>query len=270
MNNYISFDENGQPCIKHSLFVPMYYRRIKQTNGKYRYFYSEREYNNYLNKDKRPKNRMEVSEQAERDKLAKQRYLDAIKAAEKEKKDKILQNRKKAIGDSRSIAYEQKQQKQNDQQHVKLNKEKEMPESVSIKDYLFGGQYAKNLKSTKKQLKVTAKEIENDKKKSEKLLTRIKALESKESLSEREKKRLSEFTSQNEELLKRINENTIKQIKQRSDFAIALYQYQGATLVGNIQKSINSVGSKVDNIIKKYKNKTLKMINSPSINIKRK
>jgi hypothetical protein len=275
----IQVTPDGKPYLAHAnaakityntfkgLFTPSYYKKIILSNGQPRYFYSEKEYNNWVNRNNRPKNRTDLTERKEREaeeaqnkkdleKKMKDRYVSARRDSER----KAEREREDAIAKSRETLKQQTVAKQSE-----LDKKKALPDKIGLRDYLFGGQYAKNLKAAKKELRTTTKEINAAKKKSEKLLRRIKAIESQKAMSRRQKQRLEKYIAENNELWNSIRENMTKQNKQQENYANALYQYQGATLLGNIQKSTSSIGQRAQDIIDKFKKKTMKALDTPVV-----
>ena len=309
-NEYLSAVEtNGESDLQHAwkVFDPKYYKKIKTGFGKRRYFYSEKEYRAYLDNLRKKaerssdsnhkssyvgtvdaiKQKEEAKKQARRqairqqeqereNAIAKSREVLKQQDAEKQKTEQEKEARRQAIrqqeqGREKAIAKSRVSlKKQEDAKEKEIEQRKQLPEKVSATDYIFGGKYLKNLKTAKKELRKTAKEIDTAKKQSERLLKRIKDLEGKKRLNSRQRQRLEAYRSENREIWKGIRSNIEKQNKQRDDLAVAVYQYHGATLVGGIKKSIMDVGSKAQSIINKCKRVAIKSIKTPKIKLRKK
>lgn len=317
----ITVDPNGTPYLSHAWnvktpFRPKYYKKIKTSNGKHRYFYSEKEYRTYLdgqqstrsssqsttptrkqpisitsddpnlestngwlaeqiadikrrrkaNKDKQEQQKRADSiragqrqahmRYAEREKAKKQKkesYLQEQEQAKKERKEKALEELKakaaeveKAEADAASV--EKKRREQQDK--------RQLPESVSLKDFIFGGQFKKDLRSSKKALKSTRKALKRQTAQLSKLDKQIEELSAKKQTA-RNKKKLEQLQAQKAELQSSMTENRKQQLQAIRDYGNAMYRYERTTLVGKVKRKVRNGNKTAQKYIEKYSNMLL-------------
>jgi len=353
----ITVDPNGTPYLSHawnvkSTFRPKYYKKIKTSNGKHRYFYSEKEYQAYLDgqqstrsspqsttstrkhpisitsddpnlestngwfaeqiadiKRRRKKNIGKQQQQkraeairagqkqahmryAEREKAKKQKkesYLQEQEQAKKERKehiDKQQQKRAEAIraGQKQArmrYAEEEKAKKQKKESYLEAWKAKaaevekaeadaaviekkrreqqdkrQLPESVSLKDFIFGGQFRKDLKTSKRDLKKVQKELKRQTSKLSKLDEQIEELSAKKQTA-RNKKKLEQLQAQRAELQSSMIESRRQRLQAIQDYSAAMYRYERTTLVGKVKRKVRNGNKTAQKYIEKYSNMLL-------------
>lgn len=228
--------------LEHGLFQHKYVAKIgKWPNAKY--FYSQEEYQNYLNKQSAAN-------------YVKQRYANSGSSVQNARHAKI------------GTAYTKQQQPlSSDKLARKTQQPSENYGKVSVNEYLTGGNNAKELKSAKKNLKAVQKELKKQRKQAEKLQKQISKLDAKEypSISQMEKKK--KLTAQYEALNKSMRENVTKSASYSHDVTKALYRYESSTLVGQISKKAKSGTKKAKSLIQKYSDELVSAINTPVISV---
>lgn len=311
MNNdyMITVDPDGSPRLSHASaisityntlkekFRPKYYKKIIQSNGRPRYFYTEKEYTNWVNRKSRPKNRTDLYERQERqkeqvnlEKRMRERYVQAKREVERkaqqERENAIAQSREKLKQQTEAAKAEQEKARREEaarrQEAVEnaeaelrrkiseLNQKRKLPEEVSLKDFLFGGSFRKNLKASKKNLKNVQKELKKQNREAAKLDAEIARLSEKsDRLSRRNQQRLEKLKEQRSALQSSINESKKQQLQCIEDYSVALYRYEGATMVGQISKKMRASNRKASRIIEKYSKKLVSSIPKVSIKLKK-
>lgn len=303
----ITVDHDGSPRLSHASavsityntlkqkFKPRYYKKIIQSNGKPRYFYTEKEYTNFVNRNNRPKGRTDLYERQERqkeqanlEKRMRERYVQAKREAERkaqqERENAIAQSREKLKQQTEAAKAEQEKTRREEaarrqeaaenaeaesrRKISKLNQKRKLPEEVSLKDFLFGGSFRKDLKASKKNLKNVQKDLKKQNREAAKLDAEIARLSEKsDRLSRRNRQRLEKLKEQRSVLQSSINESKKQQLQCIEDYSVALYRYEGATMVGQISKKMRASNRKASRIINKYSNMLLSVI--PTIKLKK-
>lgn len=260
-------------------FRPKYYKKVG-TPPHVRYFYSAEEYRKWVNNlgDERLRqakkkeaasasfNTARKLEQDRENAIAKTREHEARKRQEEEAKKKAERDAKLKEQYQREETSENAEVESR-RKVAELNKRKQLPEEIRLKDYLFGGQFRKDLRRSRKNLKNIQKELRRQNKEAERLDAQIAKLsENLDNLSGRSKRKLERLQEQRNELQSSIVQNRQQNIKYIEDYSVALYRYQGATLVGSISKKMKSGKSKASRIIEKYSKRLVSSI--PKVNVK--
>lgn len=190
---------------------------------------------------------------AEREKAKKQKkesYLEEQGQAKKEQKEKTLEELKaKAAEVEKAEAEAAKIEK-------KRQAGRQIPESVSLKDFIFGGQFGKDLRSSKRDLKKVQKELKRQTSKLSKLDEQIKELSAKNQTT-RNKKKLEQLQAQRAELQSSMIESRRQRLQAIQNYSAAMYRYERTTLVGKVKRQVRNGNRTAKKFIDKYSNMLL-------------
>ena len=244
--------------LKHSLFEPQYVAKVGR--GRYtRYFYSQREYQRYLQQQRENAIAKTNEKAAEQRKAEKERKSRAAERKAEERKKQ--QERENAIAKTNAKAAEQRKA---------IEEAKKVPDKVSLKDYLFGGEYLKHVRGFKKLIKKNNKILEDKRKQSEKLLKKLESLEKRKGKSTYDRDLILKYKKEYKELRKEISDVMHIKASASENYSIALCRYESATLLGSIRKTGIKVSDKASRIINKFVREPLsKITNAPIINTKK-
>jgi chromosome segregation ATPase len=288
-------------------FNPKYVAKV----GKWphvRYFYSQKEYQNYLKEQQNSSTKagpQEGNAKPVKDVLEgiPDSIKNKIKKRQEEQEQKYRQHainygrreqdhREQAIMKSRADLKEQERKRQEAEKADREEKARQqeeaenavadiekkkaaqvarrkLPDEVSLKDYLFGGQFKKELKSAKKNMKNIQKELKQQKKEAARLDARIKSLSDRyDRLSGRSKQKLERLQAQREELQASIVQNNRQRNAYYEDYTTALYRYEGATMLGRIGRKMKNNRIKASSFINKYSKTAVSSL--PAVKLKRK
>lgn len=295
----ITVDPNGSPYLSHE-FRPKYYKKIRTSKGT-RYFYSEKEYQAYLDNQqptrsiKKPisittddpnleptngflanqiadirRRRQANLDKQRREKLEKEKDARRKAAGESlKRRNEEIQNAQKRAQES----YREEQERIRKERAAEVEKaeaeaaevekkrrvqaeKRKVPDSVSLKDFLFGGQFKKDLRSSKKNLKNVRKELKEQTADLSKLDKQIEELSNKKQTT-RNKQKLEKLQNQRAELQTSMAESRKQQLEAIQDYSAAMYKYERTTLVGKIKRKVRGGNKSAKKYIEKYSNMLL-------------
>lgn len=203
-----------------------------------------------------------------------QQTIDQGRKEQEHREQAIMQSREKLKEQERQR--QEKIQEQRDAEIKRIETEEaamaewykktKLPNEVSLKDFIFGGQFKKDLKSSKKNLKKIEKEL---KKQNDDLADLDKQIEklSKKRSSVKTRAKLDELQKQKSNLQASIVESKRQRIRAVQDYTAAICKYEGGTLVGRLGKRAKRGKARANYLINKYSKQLLSAI--PTIKLKK-
>lgn len=266
---YRAYLDNQQPRRKTPVSITSDDPNLEYTNGFLAEQIADIKRRRQANKDKQRREELEKDKDARRKaageslKRREQEIQDSQKRAQesyRKEQERVRKERAAEVEKAEAEVAEIEKKRQ-----VSADKRK-IPDEVSLKDFLFGGQFKKDLKTSRKDLKKTRKELKRQTSELSRLDKQIEELSGKTQTT-RNKRKLEQLQSQRSELQSSMTENRKQQLQAIQDYSAAMYRYERTTLVGKIRKRVRGGNKTAKMFIEKYSNTLLSKL--PKIKLKK-